>query len=282
MKKIGFIDLFIDEWHANNYPAWIRDSKVNKNFEVAMAWESANNGKRSLEQWCSDFKVTPARSLEEVVEKCDVLCVLAPSNPEVHEELAAKALESGKPLYIDKPFTSSMASARRIFEKARKHGTPLMSSSALRYGNELIAARDNEFKTVRPDFVATTGGGRSFQEYGIHQIEMIVSLFGTGATRVMQSVNPSRSSMWIDYPDDRRATVVYSPEFGFTISAASKEKSVQLFVQNNIFPNLIDEILRFFETGVSPIDPAQTIEIAGILEAGIKGLKTPCEWVKIG
>ena len=24
MKKIGFIDLFIDEWHANNYPKWFR------------------------------------------------------------------------------------------------------------------------------------------------------------------------------------------------------------------------------------------------------------------
>ena len=23
-KKIGFVDLFIDEWHANNYPAWIK------------------------------------------------------------------------------------------------------------------------------------------------------------------------------------------------------------------------------------------------------------------
>ncbi|MCF6175148.1 MAG: hypothetical protein L3J71_05240 [Victivallaceae bacterium] len=26
MKKIGFIDYHIDEWHANNYPKWIRES----------------------------------------------------------------------------------------------------------------------------------------------------------------------------------------------------------------------------------------------------------------
>ena len=25
MKKIGFIDFYLDEWHANNYPAWIRE-----------------------------------------------------------------------------------------------------------------------------------------------------------------------------------------------------------------------------------------------------------------
>lgn len=26
MKKIGFIDYFLDEWHANNYPDWIRET----------------------------------------------------------------------------------------------------------------------------------------------------------------------------------------------------------------------------------------------------------------
>lgn len=25
MKKTGFIDYYLDEWHANNYPQWIRN-----------------------------------------------------------------------------------------------------------------------------------------------------------------------------------------------------------------------------------------------------------------
>ena len=28
MKKIGFIDFFLDEWHANNYPKWIRQASA--------------------------------------------------------------------------------------------------------------------------------------------------------------------------------------------------------------------------------------------------------------
>lgn len=27
MKKIGFVDYFLDEWHANNYPVWIADPR---------------------------------------------------------------------------------------------------------------------------------------------------------------------------------------------------------------------------------------------------------------
>jgi hypothetical protein len=88
-KKIGFIDLFIDEWHANNYPQWIRESALKDEFEVAMAWEKYTpEGKKDLKQWCAEQNVTPASSIAEVVEKCDCICVLAPSNPEVHEELA--------------------------------------------------------------------------------------------------------------------------------------------------------------------------------------------------
>ena len=26
MKKIGFVDYYISEWHANNYPLWIKEA----------------------------------------------------------------------------------------------------------------------------------------------------------------------------------------------------------------------------------------------------------------
>ena len=39
-KKIGFVDLFIDEWHANNYPAWIKAAPRADEFELAYAWQA--------------------------------------------------------------------------------------------------------------------------------------------------------------------------------------------------------------------------------------------------
>lgn len=93
-KKIGFIDLFIDEWHANNYPKWISGSKYADDFELYMAWEQkTKTGLRPLEKWCADFNVTPAKSQEQLIEECDGIIVLAPSNPEVHEELGHLALQ---------------------------------------------------------------------------------------------------------------------------------------------------------------------------------------------
>ena len=274
MKKLGFIDIFIDEWHANNYPAWIKTARRGTEFELAYAWEKAPQNGRPLEKWCADFGVTPLKSMEEVVEKSDAVFVLAPSNPEVHRELAEIPLKSGKPVFVDKPFAPSKADAEAMFELAAKHNTPLMSSSALRFSTELDAYRNKPGTT----YMETTGGGRSFWEYSIHQIEMIVSVLGTGAKRIMQCGANDVEHMVIQYEDDRRASVTYTPNAPFTTRLVHEGKMIVNPQCSDFFPILLSEILDFFATGKSPIDTAQTIEIAALVAAGIKALEAKNVW----
>lgn len=274
MKKLGFIDLFIDEWHANNYPAWIKTARRGTEFELAYAWEKAPQNGRPLEKWCADFGVTPLKSMEEVVEKSDAVFVLAPSNPEVHRELAEIPLKSGKPVFVDKPFAPSKADAEAMFELAAKHNTPLMSSSALRFSTELDAYCNKPGTT----YMETTGGGRSFWEYSIHQIEMIVSVLGTGAKRIMQCGANDVEHMVIQYEDDRRASVTYTPNAPFTTRLVHEGKMIVNPQCSDFFPILLSEILDFFATGKSPIDTAQTIEIAALVAAGIKALEAKNVW----
>lgn len=274
MKKLGFIDLFIDEWHANNYPAWIKTARRGTEFELAYAWEKAPQNGRPLEKWCADFGVTPLKSMEEVVEKSDAVFVLAPSNPEVHRELAEIPLKSGKPVFVDKPFAPSKADAEAMFKLAAKHNTPLMSSSALRFSTELDAYRNKPGTT----YMETTGGGRSFWEYSIHQIEMIVSVLGTGAKRIMQCGANDVEHMVIQYEDDRRASVTYTPNAPFTTRLVHEGKMIVNPQCSDFFPILLSEILDFFATGKSPIDTAQTIEIAALVAAGIKALEAKNVW----
>ena len=274
MKKLGFIDLFIDEWHANNYPAWIKTARRGTEFELAYAWEKAPQNGRPLEKWCADFGVTPLKSMEEVVEKSDAVFVLAPSNPEVHRELAEIPLKSGKPVFVDKPFAPSKADAEAMFELAAKHNPPLMSSPALRFSTELDAYRNKPGTT----YMETTGGGRSFWEYSIHQIEMIVSVLGTGAKRIMQCGANDVEHMVIQYEDDRRASVTYTPNAPFTTRLVHEGKMIVNPQCSDFFPILLSEILDFFATGKSPIDTAQTIEIAALVAAGIKALEAKNVW----
>lgn len=272
MKKIGFIDLFIDEWHANHYPDWFRELPAFKDYELGYAWEEQpKEGLRDLKAWCADAGMTPAGSIAEVVEKSDVLCVLAPSNPEVHERLADLALASGKPLYIDKPFAPDRATAERIAAKAAKYHTPLMSSSALRYGDQLLETAAKFFTEEKACVASTWGGGRTFDEYGIHQLEMIVSQLGTGARGVRCTSNVNGGHTFdIEYADGRHAQMAYNPYYAFGFAMYNSKGGASQLNGGAMFKTLLDRILAFYNTGVSPIPLAETLEIAALLEASLK------------
>ena len=270
MKKIGFIDLFIDEWHANNYPQWFREAPRAGEFELGYAWEEKTQpGGRSLEKWCEDFRMTPGRCIEEVIEKSDCICVLAPSNPEVHERLADLPLRSGKPLYIDKPFADSRAAAERIFALAEKHGTPLMSSSALRFGDELISGK---LQAMKPTLFSTTGGGRSFDEYGIHQLEMIVSIMGADVREMKLTGDVEKLFLTLEYGNGNLAQIAYTPAMPFTVTASDGKTAEVYSAVTNTFQNLIAAMMDFFATGKSIIPKEQTIGIAVLLEKSVSML----------
>lgn len=283
--KIGFIDEFLDNWHANNYPQLIADHPDGSNFEVARAWEmrAADSG-LDITQWCQQQGVAQARDIEQVVDECDAIVVLAPRNADVHEALADLPLRSGKPVYIDKPFAPDVATARRLFAKAREHGTPMFSSSALRFGSTLRNALTETLADKKLQYVATHGSGK-FGEYAIHQVEMLVMTLGLGATRVMHVGNGTARVVLVDYADGRRGTVTLTPGADFSLSAAWGEAGAggthRIDVMEDFFPGLMDAMLRFFKTGLAPVPEAQTIEVTAILQAANLGLATPDQWVPV-
>ena len=282
MRKIGFIDYYIDEWHANNYPKIIRESSFKNKFDVVMAWEeTTKEGKRNIDEWCREQKVQKASSIEEIVKECDCIVVLSPDNAERHEDLSDLPLRSGKPVYIDKPIAPTLAIAKQLFEKAEKHSTPIMSSSALRFGSKLREALKNKIGNLPIHFVASRGGG-VFNIYAIHQLEMLVMALGTGAKQVMQCGNKQSKLMIIAYDDERRGIINLTPgqPFGITIQYG-KDQGLVVGEMNDYFPCFIEAMLRFFNTGISMIPKEETLEIAALIEAGSAALTSQDTWVEV-
>lgn len=281
-KKIGFIDLFIDEWHANNYPAWFRESAARGDFEMGLAWEEASAGGRPLDAWCAELGMTPARSIAEVIEGSDAICVLAPSNPEVHERLAELPLRSGKPVYIDKPFAPDRESAERMFRLAEKHGTPLMSCSALRFAAELMEAKAGNFADQKISLTSVRGGGDVFSEYVIHQAEIIVALMGCGAWRVRRQGKGGGIQILVEYDDGCIASLAWHPMLAFGAPVVvGEEKAVSLDTLSNFFPNLIAAMLNFFQTGRAPIPQAETLEVVALAAAAIQAAGSDGAWIDV-
>ena len=213
-------------------------------------------------------------------DECDCLVVLSPDNSERHEDLADLALQSGKPVYIDKPIAPSLAAAKRLFEKAHRYHTPMMSSSALRYGSALEKAL-TYLGPAPVHFTAVRGGG-VFHIYAIHQIEMLVMAMGIGAKRVMQCGTDKADMMLVDYGDGRRGTinlVGWNP-FGISLRYGD-DKFVAIDTMDDFFPRFVEAMLAFFETGVSSVPENETLEIAALVEAGTKALEKRDEWVEV-
>jgi hypothetical protein len=274
VKRIGFIDYYLDEWHANNYPLWIEDASHGGQFKVAYAWAAMDKpGGLTTDQWCARFGVMRASSQDELITGCDCIVVLSPDNAEQHETLAALALISGKPVYIDKTFATNHAAAERMFNLARKNNTPMYSTSALRYACEFASIK-TLLQTDDLMAVATRGPGK-FSNYAIHQLEMIVKAMGPGVRSAVAVGSPQIPCIFYDFGHGRSALLHCIGDcFSLALTMSSGEGR-SMTVSQNFWSPFIDDLLHFFESGESPVPAAETLTAIAMYEAGLKALEKP-------
>ena len=282
MKKIGFIDYFLDEWHANNYPKMIKEATEGE-YQVCYAWayrEPPTDGKPliSNEEWAEKFNVELCGTMEEVIEKSDYLIVLSPDYPEMHEELCKLPLASGKRTYVDKTFAPDKESAIRIFENADTHGTKCYSSSALRFAAEL-----DEIDTDIIYKIYSEGPG-TLEMYSIHQIEPVVCLMKKRAKRIMFLGDELHPSYIIEFEDGRLAQMYHRKDEtrSFRITVVNEINEAKHYeIKSDYFGLFIKSMLAFFETGEVPVPHEQTIDVIAARTAAIEACKTPYTWIEL-
>lgn len=275
MKKIGFIDYYLDEWHANEYPGMIARLDGD-NFTVAYAYGKIDSplGGLTNAQWAEKHGVTLCDTIEEVVEKSDCLIVLAPDNAEQHVALTECALRSGKPVFIDKTFSANKADAETIFAFAKEGGAPCFSSSALRFSPKL-----NAVKKEGICHIVGIGCGAPDQ-YLVHQLEPIATLMGTAFDSVMYL--PSTVPSWtLRFADGRTAMFTLSVDAPFDFKVCYADGTADVAVDDNFFDYEIKKILHMFNTGEAAVDAADTIAIMAAREACLKAMDTPLAWVAV-
>jgi len=266
MKKIGLVDYYVSEWHANNYPIWIREinEEIGGEFEVAYAWaelEVSPLDGVTTAQWCENMGVTQCETIAELCEKSDAIIVLAPSNPETHLRYAEAVLPFGKPTYIDKTFAPDEATARRIFEIAEQYRAPVFSTSALRFAEEL-----GKFSDVQNLIV--TGGGGNLEEYVIHMVELSVILLQDSVTEVT-AIGQGRQRLFrLLTENGKHATLIFTPRMPFILESENSEAEMTYAaVKSDFFRTLMRAILQFFETKRPPVEAPQTLEVMRVRDA---------------
>ena len=210
-------------------------------------------------------------SIAELLDKVD--CVMLETNDgRIHLEQAMEVFKSGKICYIDKPIGATLGQAIAIYEMAEKYNVPIFSSSALRYSPQNQKLRNGEFGKIlgadcySPHKVEPTHPDFGF--YGIHGVETLYTLMGTGCESVNRMSSQDADVVVGRWKDGRIGTfrgikegpaiyggTAYTPKG--SIAAGGYEG----------YKVLLDQILTFFKTGVAPISKEETIEIFTFMKA---------------
>src|SRR5688572_26946412 len=130
-RRIGFVDLNLDNYHANVFLQALRGPLKERGFTLVGATGTKTAESRA---WAEKNQV-PFFDNDSLNAAVDFYMVLAPSNPEVHFDLCRRILPFRKPTYVDKTFAPDHATAQKIFALADESGTPIQTTSALRYTN---------------------------------------------------------------------------------------------------------------------------------------------------
>lgn len=210
-------------------------------------------------------------SIEKLVEQVDVV-FLETNDGRPHLEQVLPVLRARKPVFIDKPISGSLTDAVAIFDAANHFKVPIFSSSSLRFAEGAQALRSGKVGDIRgcdaysPCSLEKTHP--DFYWYGIHGVETLFTVMGTGCEKVTRASTPDTDVAVGVWKGGRVGTFrgIRGGSAGYGGTAFGSKGIAQVGPYGGYRP-LVVEIVKFFETGVAPVSPEETLEIYAFMEA---------------
>jgi len=210
-------------------------------------------------------------SIDELLLRVDVV-LLETNDGRLHLEQAIPVLKAGKRMFIDKPVAASLSDAIAIYRASEHFKVPVFSSSSLRY----IAG----MKEIHEGSIGKVLGADVFSPatleithpdlfwYGIHGVETLFTAMGTGCKSVVRSAQPDFDLVVGTWSDGRigsfRGIRKGKSDYGGTVFG---EKGIAVLGKYSGYNALLLEIVKFFQTGIVPVSPEETIEIFSFMAA---------------
>lgn len=210
-------------------------------------------------------------SIEELLEKVDVV-MLETNDGRLHLPQARLVLKAGKLMFVDKPVTASLADAILLYEIARELEVPVFSSSSLRYIDGMDDVRSGKIgnitgvETYSPAKIEKTHPDLFW--YGIHGVETLFTAMGLGCQSVVRVSNEETDLVVGTWKDGRIGTFrgirKGKADYGGIVFGDNGIMTLGSYTGYN---QLLNKIVNFFETGIPPVRPEETLEILAFMEA---------------
>jgi predicted dehydrogenase len=276
--RIGIIGL--DTSHVTEFTKIINRQTENHGCKVVAGYPggspdveaSASRVDKFTQTLRDQYGVQIVDSIEELCQKVDGV-MLESVDGRPHLKQARPVIAAKKPLFIDKPMAGNLADVIEIFRLANENNVPCWSSSSLRYAPAIVELKEKN--TVGQVLGCDVFSPCSLEEhhpdlywYGVHGVEMLFTVMGTGCETVRRVETPSAEfvvGIWKGgrvgtYRGIRRG----KDEYGVTILGT---KAIVQSDKYSGYEPLVDEVIKFFKTGIVPVPQAETIEIFAFMSA---------------
>ena len=207
-------------------------------------------------------------SIDDLLKKVDVV-LIETNDGRPHFEQFVPCLKAGKPCFIDKPIAGSLSDAIAIFELSKKYKVPVFSSSSLRFGKNSLAVRDGSIgKVMRAETTSPASLESTHPDlfwYGIHGVESLFTVMGTGCQSVVRSTTPEGKIRVTGQWTGGRIGI-FTEGAGYTGNAIGDKGESPVGSIDGYDP-LVFAIVKFFHSGQPPVSPEETLEIYAFMEA---------------
>jgi predicted dehydrogenase len=218
------------------------------------------------------YKVEVVDSIAALLPKVDVV-LLESVDGRPHLEQVKPVLKAGKPVFIDKPVSGSLADAIEIYRLAKKYKVPVFSASSLRFSPGILRMRDDD--KVGQVLGCATYSPCELEKhhpdlfwYGVHGVETLFTIMGTGCQSVVRVHTKDADLVVGTWKDGRIGTFrgirKGAKGYGAQVFGA---KGIQLSGGYGGYEPLVAEICKFFRTGRPPVSAEETLEIFAFMEA---------------
>jgi hypothetical protein len=218
-------------------------------------------------------------SIEKLAKDSDAF-VLNSVDGRQHLEQFAILARYRRPVFIDKPLACSFDDAAKIIELGQQHDTPVMSCSSVRFSTGVTNLVPKDAKLGSCEVFGTMSILDDYPPYfwyGIHGAELLFCYMGKGC-RTAQAVHENDMDLLIGRWGDGRIGTVRGLRFSkyhFGITVFTSVGTVHGLSGETppSYALLLQKVVPFLETGASPIDPEETLQIMAFLDAAEHSLK---------
>lgn len=194
--------------------------------------------------------------------------LLARDDSETHYELAKPFIEAGLPIYIDKPLSTTIKEARKIYALEKYEGQ-IFTCSALGYASGLKVDADlGIIKYIDACVI------KDWNKYAVHIIEPVLKLFDYTSAIVDTTVNTFNNCKTVCVNFENGVTTNFKTlhdcqcDLKITVYGTNGSQELTFDDTFNTFKNALSEFIQIINKEKNNTSKEVTLKMIDILERG--------------